>query len=118
MNTTSDSANAALRDYLDALSRGPTQSSTTATELLLVDAEGLGKMLKLGTPDRPGSAAKAVNERIYRRSAMPPGMLIPGSKRRLWWIPTVVQWMRQFEGQSGSTTSRKRKPRVPKRSMK
>lgn len=98
-------------DCLEALSKGTTLSSATAMDLLLVDADGLGRMLKLGNPDRAGSAAKAVNERIYRKTAVPPGVMIPGSKKRLWLVPDVIAWLRQFEGQRGSTRTRRRKRR-------
>lgn len=58
-----------------------------------MDAEELGRYLRLTSHPKPGRAANAVNQRIRRGHPMPPEVQISFTKRRLWHRAKVDEWL-------------------------
>lgn len=56
--------------------------------------EDLGRLLYAPSED-PGGL---INNRISRGLPMPPSIVLPGSKRRLWLATTVLEWLKEQEG--------------------
>lgn len=65
--------------------------------MTLLDAEALGRLMGLGSAEKPGSAARSIRSRISRRKPMPPAMQIPGSRKMLWHPETVMAWLKRYE---------------------
>ena len=71
---------------------------TLPASQLFLDSEELGRdVLRLGSPGRSGSAMKSVNDRIARGDPMPPAIELPGSRKRIWFLPSVVAWLLEYE---------------------
>ncbi len=62
-----------------------------------LDGEALGRLLLLGNPNRDGSAARAIRNRIERGHPLPPAINLPGHRGRLWLRQTVLQWLEAYE---------------------
>lgn len=75
----------------------PSTTDAASTDVEVMNAEDLGRFLRLTTSKRKGAAAQAVNMRIKRGQSMPPSIHLPGTRRRIWWRPSVRKWLAQHE---------------------
>lgn len=64
---------------------------------LFLDAEGLGRMLGIGDASLPGRCRAAINQRRYLGLPLPPSIRLPGTRARVWYVPTVIKWIAAFE---------------------
>lgn len=60
---------------------------------LLLDAEELGRLMRLTNSVRPGAGRAAVLQRMHRGYPMPPRVSLPGARRHVWLHTDVVEWL-------------------------
>lgn len=73
----------------------------------VVDAEGLGRIIH-----RTGKTI--IQDRLRRPSSLPPSILPPGTRKPLWIVADVIQWLREHPDTSLPGHRRARKARAAK----
>tara|TARA_R110000851_G_scaffold160865_3_gene304188 strand:+ start:1602 stop:1877 length:276 start_codon:yes stop_codon:yes gene_type:complete len=71
----------------------PNAAELASLDELLLDAEQLGRLMRLTTSIKPGAAAAAVNQRLHRGYPMPPPLDLHGTRRRVWLRNKVIEWL-------------------------
>lgn len=88
---------AAAAVFTGSTSMSDNMNTPAAVTSDCLDSEGLGRLLGLGNPARPGSAARAIQARIERKHPMPPAVNLPGHRGRIWLRATVLRWLAAYE---------------------